>query len=80
MVARSLLNSIQLKRYSHITGIEVRWTPADGDGPEPASAKYREQMAQLRELQAQQGGGGQHPSQQKPQQDVGVLGKSHIDT
>lgn len=24
--------------------IEVKWTPADGDGPEPASKRYRESM------------------------------------
>lgn len=26
-----------------IGGIEVKWTPAEGDGPEPVSARYREQ-------------------------------------
>ena len=25
------------------SAIEIKWTPADGDGPEPASQRYREQ-------------------------------------
>lgn len=43
-----------------VGAIEIKWTPADGEGPAPASKRYRDAMA----LQQQQQGGGQGMSEE----------------
>lgn len=40
-----------------VRAIEIKWTPADGEGPLPASKKYRDAMARQQQQQHQQGGG-----------------------
>lgn len=43
--------------------IEIKWTPADGEGPAPASKKYRDAMA-AQHQQQQQGRGGMSEEEQ----------------